>query len=1071
MVMAVRVLDEQGVRAFGQIPLFYQSETESLDVTKVEVVKPDGSVTPTGAGGMQDLAVRLSEQIPLFVDVRQKMITVSALRPGDTVRLEARWTTTKPIAPGEFWFEYSFNRKDPVVDEQLEIDVPADRAVAIESGATGPAEASGGRGTVETGRRIYRWKTAHAADAAPPEPPEPGVDRPAPDVRLSTFEDWNEFAGWFYGLASASPDAAVKAKAAALTAGAPDEAAKIDAIYGFVSKEIRYVSLSFGLGRFAAHPPAQVLANQYGDCKDKAVLLEALLQAAGIRSVPVLVNTTRSVAADFASPMEFDHMIAMIPRGADPAAGLWMDATLEVAPAGMLSEGVRDRQVLRLDGPKRASVVRAPADPPFPSILSADVDGAVNALGVLTAKVTVAARGDVELFARAVVRSVPREKLKEFVTGFVSAFGIDGDVFDVSTSDPTNTMGPFTFAFQWRKGGFLDWAAADSRLPALFELPFADSRGADGNDLKRVYLGSPRKIGFHARIALPDGYDIETPQPVEAAQAGLAYASAYALDGRTLVVDREVTLGAREIPASAFGAYAAFRTTVEADLKQRARVHGHVTAAPEVPAGATADELYHAAYAAYQAKRYDAAVALWTRNTEIDPKMGTAWDALGLAYQKLEKYDEAAAAIQKQIDLDPYNKRAYSDLASVLKNAGKKALAAKAYARHVELNPLDGDAFKELGYLYEDLDRYGEAAAALEKAVGLLKRDEWLEANLAAAYLHLEQPDKARAAVAKALEFGSGAALKNKLAWDLAVAGVDLDRALELGLAAERDLSDRTRALDLSSVTSSHLDDVDTLAALWDTLGWIYFKKGDLEAADRYVRAAWQLGGQAEVAYHLGQVSEKRDKLADALSFYLTAQALYLESARRSHDAHQEIFRRRGFGSDGEVGEGDELVDAHFQDRRHSRAGRRRIPRACRERRQAGRRAVHEWEGDLPPAGGGAPRNVEIPCAVSRRGCAAAATRDQDSLLRRPWLLGRRGASVGRSHRQVGASDDRVRSAASRAGRADALPRFRNLPNNPAAEVPPGDAEFPGNRRRGAGTRGAFLTRHDRRSAARPRRR
>ena len=102
--------------------------------------------------------------------------------------------------------------------------------------------------------------------------------------------------------------------------------------------------------------------------------------------------------------------------------------------------------------------------------------------------------------------------------------------------------------------------------------------------------------------------------------------------------------------------------------------------------------------------------------------MGSAWDALGLAYDQLKKYDEAAAAIQKQIDLDPYDKRAYGDLGLVLKGARKRDAAAKAYAKHVELNALDGDAFKELGYLYNDLNRFPEAAAALEKAAGLLEQ-------------------------------------------------------------------------------------------------------------------------------------------------------------------------------------------------------------------------------------------------------------------------------------------------------------------------------------------------------------
>src|SRR6185503_17401897 len=234
----------------------------------------------------------------------------------------------------------------------------------------------GGAGAVSGDRRVYRWKTAH------PEPPAEGENKPATreappaDVRLSSFRNWNEFATWYGTLAALPSDDTVKAKAASLTAGARDEAAKIAAIYQFVSTEIRYVSLSFGVGRFAPHAPADVLAHQYGDCKDKAILLKALLEAAGVHAVPVLLNSRRSIADDLSSPAEFDHVIVMVPA-APPRAALWLDATLEVAPPGMLMASERNRKTLTIEGPGRAAVVSTPADPPFPAAEHVSIEGTV----------------------------------------------------------------------------------------------------------------------------------------------------------------------------------------------------------------------------------------------------------------------------------------------------------------------------------------------------------------------------------------------------------------------------------------------------------------------------------------------------------------------------------------------------------------------------------------------------------------------------------------------------------------------------------------------------------------------
>ena len=167
-----------------------------------------------------------------------------------------------------------------------------------------------------------------------------------------------------------------------------------------------------------------------------------------------------------------------------------------------------------------------------------------------------------------------------------------------------------------------------------------------------------------------------------------------------------------------------------------------------------------------------------------------------------------------------------------------------------------------------------EATAALEKAAGLLNKDAWVHAELASAYFHMKEVDKAKRAVDRVMELTPDLAVRTKIAWELAQAGVDLDRAAELAHAAENEIAAATERLELKYVDASHLDLVERLAWLWDTLGWVHFQKGNLVEAERYVHAAWQIAGKPDVAFHLGRIYEKRSRLADALSFYLTAQAL-----------------------------------------------------------------------------------------------------------------------------------------------------------------------------------------------------
>ncbi len=106
----VKVLTESAVREWGRLPFPYAPDTEQLQIDRVQVRKADGTVTANATGDVQDLAVRPPGDPAALVDLRQKQIAVTALRPGDTLELEATWKVTRPVTPGHFWFEYLVNR-------------------------------------------------------------------------------------------------------------------------------------------------------------------------------------------------------------------------------------------------------------------------------------------------------------------------------------------------------------------------------------------------------------------------------------------------------------------------------------------------------------------------------------------------------------------------------------------------------------------------------------------------------------------------------------------------------------------------------------------------------------------------------------------------------------------------------------------------------------------------------------------------------------------------------------------------------------------------------------------------
>src|SRR4029077_3447805 len=111
------------------------------------------------------------------------------------------------------------------------------------------------------------------------------------------------------------------------------------ALFAFASTKIRYVAVDPGIGALEPHAAEEVLKNGFGDCKDKHILLTALLSAVGIRADAALIGVGVPFDADVPSPAQFNHVVTAVPDGTNAT---WLDATLEVAPPGFLFRGERD---------------------------------------------------------------------------------------------------------------------------------------------------------------------------------------------------------------------------------------------------------------------------------------------------------------------------------------------------------------------------------------------------------------------------------------------------------------------------------------------------------------------------------------------------------------------------------------------------------------------------------------------------------------------------------------------------------------------------------------------------------
>ncbi|HKR61919.1 MAG TPA: tetratricopeptide repeat protein, partial [Pyrinomonadaceae bacterium] len=710
-----------------------------------------------------------------------------------------------------------------------------------------------------------------------------------PQVQLTTFRSWDQVGEWYAGLERDRivPDEKVRAKAQELINGRSTDKEKVEILYQYVAKNFRYVSLSLGQGRYQPHAAGDVMANQYGDCKDKHTLLAALLQAAGLRAHPALMNSIRKIDPEMPSPAQFDHVITAIPLGKEM---LWADTTAEVAPFQLLSPRLRDKRALVITDKMSARLETTPPDPPFLSTELLEMNGEVNDLGNLSGHTHLTVRGDSEMPFRMMFRRTPRSDWKDLGFYLAAVSGMRGEVSEIKPTDPTAFEKPFEVEYDVSSNNFLDWSS--KKLKIKIPLPALNLTHVSETEeiTKPLKIGTPIDIAYRLKVKLPAKYQARLPLPLKVTRDYAEYNSNYKLEGNTLLVERNFKLRQRELPAERAQDYRAFVTSARADEEQTLSLETDVAGSPALPDSVKVEELIEAAAAAAKSQNFAAAEELLNRVIEKEPKHKTVRRQLGWSLFAQHKLDKAILVLREQTTINPFDNYAYSLLGQIYWRQQNYPEAETALRKQIEITPLDQNVHGNLGQMFLEWRKYKEALAELEQAISLNPDEAFLHIGLGRAYLNLDQTEKAIQSFDRAVKLAPGPPVWNDVSYFLSVKKVQLEKAQQYAESAVTAIATKLRNVELGSLTREDLGDVDRIGAYWDTLGWVQFQNGNLDLAERYINAAWLLAEHSEVGYHLGQIHEKRGNKEEAIRAY----ALASVANRLVPDAQESLDRMVG---------------------------------------------------------------------------------------------------------------------------------------------------------------------------------
>jgi hypothetical protein len=577
----LKILRPQG-REYAYPAVYYDKDSKvlslhawSIDAAGHEYAVKDSDMhemSPPGMGG------------ELFEDIKIKVADPPGRDPGGIIAYEYERRERPYLAEAE----WDFQGELPVVNQSFTLVLPTGYTYSTSWAHHPKSEA------IDLENQKYRWEMnnepAIDLERVPLSPAYESlagrmtVHYSGPGLAFPEDGTWRGIGEWYTALSHdrLSPNPAIAAKASELTAGKTDFYDKAEAIGDFVQQHIRYFVIEMGVGGFQPHYAADIFRGGYGDCKDKATVLSAMLSTVGIHSDLVMVDSERGVVDPDAPSIAGNHMIAAIeiPKGYDSPKlhsvvtaqtgkrYLIFDPTWDDTPFGGIEDGLQGSYGLLVEGPD-SQIIQIPVLNPDLNTIRRSATLQLAADGSLKGAVIERYFGDVAERDRMKLKELDASKRQEFVDHRVStdlmAATISGlEIQNVATLDKDLTTS-FNLSADHFATSVGPLIMVRPRVFGSYTLPIDHKNRKVSIDLRRTMQGTD---SFD--IQLPDGYTVdELPDPVKADVGFASYESSTKLEGHTLHYTRTYTVRQVSLPPDKYPDLQRFVALIAADEDSR----------------------------------------------------------------------------------------------------------------------------------------------------------------------------------------------------------------------------------------------------------------------------------------------------------------------------------------------------------------------------------------------------------------------------------------------------------------------------------------------------------------------
>lgn len=312
----IDIANESGVQNASEVSVTFAPEFQRVVFHRIAVIRDGTTLNQLDVSRIRIIEEEKDADEFEYNGLKRAFLTLKDVRKGDRIDVAYSVVGFNPVFGNKYSDDFSFNSISTAICNYYKtVLTTAGRPLHVLPLNNAPLPVETRQGDA----LIYTWTNPPRASDESGDHTPPWFDR-TPTIYITEYKNWAEVIDWgintFNQYKFSLPAPLMQKIEAWRLQAKGDKDLFTNIANRFVQNEIRYLALEIGVNTHKPHPPADVFNQRFGDCKDKAFLLTAILRQEGIPAFVALVNTDiRSRLTSIGpSPRDFDHAIVAIHR-------------------------------------------------------------------------------------------------------------------------------------------------------------------------------------------------------------------------------------------------------------------------------------------------------------------------------------------------------------------------------------------------------------------------------------------------------------------------------------------------------------------------------------------------------------------------------------------------------------------------------------------------------------------------------------------------------------------------------------------------------------------------------------